>query len=44
MKAHKKTLVAVLLFVSFVLVLGSCSNKTCPAYSQVDSTQTEQNS
>ncbi len=44
MKAHKKSLVAALLFVSIVLVFGSCSKKTCPAYSKVNTVQTDQNS
>jgi hypothetical protein len=43
MKANRKLLLFAVVLMAVVAVLGSCSKKTCPAYSKVDTHQYQNN-
>jgi hypothetical protein len=43
MKAIKKILVLAVVLISVAIVFGSCQKKACPAYSKVNTVQSQQN-
>jgi len=42
MKTNKKNILTALVVVAFLVALTSCDKKTCPTYSKVEKSPTEQ--